>query len=81
MNTDQLYGRFPRALTFDEKRAAEAAFSGKPPCATWSQSAQRIYEGLIEALATRSYECLATDPHDRQPLPFWASARYWRSSC
>src|SRR5262245_25195639 len=54
MTAHQLHQRLPRPLTFDERQAAEAAFSGKPFCATWSASAQRVYEGLIAALVTRS---------------------------
>jgi hypothetical protein len=34
-------------LTFDEKRAAEAAFRGLPFDATWSRSAQVIYHGIL----------------------------------
>ena len=34
-------------LTFDEKRAAEAAFRGLPIDPTWSQSAQVIYHGIL----------------------------------
>ena len=44
-----------QSLTFDEKKAAEAAFNGYWPAdPTWSPSAQRIYEGLVEALANRA---------------------------
>jgi hypothetical protein len=39
-----------RTLTHDERKAAEAAFSGRPFNAAWSDSAKRIYEGLIRAL-------------------------------
>lgn len=34
-------------LTFDEKRAAEAAFRGLPFDPGWSQSAQVIYHGIL----------------------------------
>lgn len=34
-------------LTFDEKRAAEAAFRGLPFDPIWSQSAQLIYHGIL----------------------------------
>jgi hypothetical protein len=40
----------PRILTHDERKAAEAAFSGRPFNAAWSDSAQKVYEGLIRAL-------------------------------
>ncbi len=42
--------RPPRLLTNDERKAAEAAFSGRPFNPTWSESAKRVYEGLIQAL-------------------------------
>lgn len=45
----------PRALTHDEKKAAEAAFSGRPFHESWSKSARLVYEGI---LAARGY---ATD--------------------
>ena len=34
-------------LTFDEKRAAEAAFRGLPFDPSWSRSAQVIYHGIL----------------------------------
>ena len=40
----------PRILTHDERKAAEAAFSGRPFNAVWSDSAKKVYEGLIRAL-------------------------------
>jgi hypothetical protein len=46
MNTTQN----PRALTHDERKAAEAAFSGRPFNPAWSESAKKVYEGLIHAL-------------------------------
>ncbi|HEX5645506.1 MAG TPA: DUF6573 family protein [Nitrospira sp.] len=44
--------RTPRILTYDERKAAEAAFAGKPFNADWSESAKKVYEGLIHALPT-----------------------------
>jgi hypothetical protein len=40
----------PKALTHDEKKAADAAFAGRPFNETWSASARTIYEGIIKAL-------------------------------
>ena len=40
----------PRVLTHDERKAAEAAFSRRPLNPAWSESAKRVYEGLIHAL-------------------------------
>jgi hypothetical protein len=36
-----------RALSFDEKRAAEAAFRGMPVDPKWSLGAQSIYYGIL----------------------------------
>lgn len=38
-----------RPLTHDEKKAAEAAFRGRPFDASWSKSARGIYEGIRKA--------------------------------
>jgi len=43
----------PRALTHDEQKAAEAAFGGRPFNPAWSQSARKVYDGLIQALPKR----------------------------
>src|SRR5689334_2900452 len=39
-----------RVLTFDQKKAAEAAFRGLPPDSAWSASAGAVYDGLVTAL-------------------------------
>lgn len=39
-----------RVLTHDERKAAEAAFSRRPFNPAWSESAKRVYEGLIQVL-------------------------------
>lgn len=46
----------PRALTHDEKKAAEAAFSGRPFHETWSKSARVVYDGIVAARGFAS-EC------------------------
>lgn len=38
-----------RPLTHDEKKAAEAAFQGRPFDASWSKSARSVYEGILKA--------------------------------
>jgi hypothetical protein len=43
----------PKPLTYDEHKAAEAAFRGDPPDADWTDSAQEIYARLSAAVATR----------------------------
>ena len=39
----------PRALSHDEKKAAEAAFNGRPFRESWSKSARAVYEGILSA--------------------------------
>jgi len=43
----------PKPLTYDEHKAAEAAFRGYPPNADWTDSAQGIYARLSAAIAKR----------------------------
>ncbi len=45
-----------RPLTYDEHKAAEAAFRGLPLDPTWTASAQAIYRGLTRAKARRGSE-------------------------
>lgn len=40
----------PKALTHDEKKAADAAFAGRPFNDAWSASARAVYEGIVNAL-------------------------------
>jgi hypothetical protein len=40
----------PKALTYDEKKAADAAFTGSPFNEAWSASARAIYDGIVKAL-------------------------------
>ncbi len=42
----------PRILSHDERKAAEAAFAGRPFNPAWSESARKVYDGLIHALPT-----------------------------
>jgi hypothetical protein len=42
-----------RALSFDERKAAEAAFQGEAPDPEWTIAGQLVYVGIIEALANR----------------------------
>lgn len=39
-----------RSLTYDEKKAAEAAFQGAPFNPAWSQAAWQVYEGIFDAM-------------------------------
>jgi hypothetical protein len=47
-----------KALTHDEKKAADAAFAGRPFNEAWSASARTIYDGIMKAL-----------PHTDVPTP------------
>jgi hypothetical protein len=40
----------PRALSHDEKLAAEAAFAGQPFNAKWSARARSVYNGIVKLL-------------------------------
>jgi hypothetical protein len=40
----------PRALSHDEKNAAEAAFSGRPFNPRWSARARLVYDGILKSL-------------------------------
>lgn len=40
----------PRTLTYDERKAAEAAFRGLPSNPGWSQAARAVYDGLVNVL-------------------------------
>lgn len=40
----------PRTLSHDERKAAEAAFTGRPFNPAWSESAKNVYDGLVHAL-------------------------------
>ena len=43
----------PKPLTYDEHKAAEAAFRGCPPNADWTESAKEIYARLSATIAMR----------------------------
>ena len=47
-------GESPRRLTYDEKKAAEAAFLGEPFNPSWSAGAWRVYEGIQMAKGARA---------------------------
>lgn len=50
-----------RPLTHDERKAAEAAYRGRPFDASWSQSARAVYDGVLTA---RGYAANAFDSRD-----------------
>ena len=40
----------PRQITHDEKKAAEAAFTGRPFNPKWSDAARIVYDGILTAM-------------------------------
>ena len=48
-------------LTHDERKAAEAAFQGRPFNPLWSHKAQRIYDGIRAVQANRPTKSQAAD--------------------
>ena len=60
--------RTRRILTYDERKAAEAAFAGKPFNPDWSESAKKVYEGLIHALPTLPEESPLLQQTESDPL-------------
>lgn len=47
-----------RTLTYDEKKAAEAAFNGLPFNPKWSEAAHIVYVGISTAMGNRKNEVL-----------------------
>ena len=43
-----------RELTHDEKKAAEAAFTGVPFNPEWSESARKVYDGIMRVIGNSS---------------------------
>jgi hypothetical protein len=43
----------PKALTHDEKKAADAAFAGRSFDESWSAAARAVYDGIVKALPHR----------------------------
>jgi len=43
----------PKTLSYDEQKAAEAAFRGYPPDAAWTEAARMVYDQLTVAVAQR----------------------------
>jgi hypothetical protein len=56
----------PKPLTYDEQKAAEAAFCGYPPNGDWTDSAQEIYARLSAAIAKQ--RTTALNPTSKRDL-------------
>ena len=48
----------PKPLTYDEQKAAEAAFIGAPSNPQWTEAAQLLYGRLSATIQTRSKEAI-----------------------
>ena len=48
----------PKPLTYDEQKAAEAAFVGAPPDPKWTEAAQLLYARLSATVQARSKESI-----------------------
>lgn len=46
-----------KPLTYDERKAADAAFAGKPFNPDWSADARVVYDGLVNAISMRQVDC------------------------
>ena len=51
----------PREITHDEKKAAEAAFAGRPFNPKWSEAARLVYDGILAALGKEARSAEMTD--------------------
>ena len=58
----------PRALSHDERYAAEAAFAGRPLNPRWSARAKAVYEGILKSLPTQEISDPIVDPEFSEPL-------------
>jgi len=65
----------PRALSHDERHAAEAAFAGRPLNPRWSARARAVYEGILKSLPTQEISdsivdsALSEEPLASMPVP------------
>ena len=57
----------PRALTSDQKKAAEAAFCGLPCNPKWSDAARAVYDGLVTALQGKTVQDRTTESLPSRP--------------
>jgi hypothetical protein len=58
----------PRTLTYDEAKAAEAAFCGEPFNPAWSAAAAQVYAGISKAMQIkRELEASSERDPEREP--------------
>ena len=58
----------PKSLTHDEKKAADAAFAGRPFNPSWSESARAIYDGIVMALPQSEVPVPSTPAAESEPV-------------
>ena len=59
----------PKTLSSDERKAAEAAFAGRPFDPSWSASARTIYDGILTARGVPAPESVAALPGQADTAP------------
>jgi hypothetical protein len=59
----------PRSLTYDEQKAAEAAFAGQPFNTAWSASAKMVYDGIVKALPKDDFAPAISDARGSGETP------------
>jgi hypothetical protein len=69
MRPESLLGS-PRSLTHDEKKAAEAAFQGRPYDPRWSAAARTVYDGIVNALSVRTSALAPQAGEQSEPTDF-----------
>lgn len=55
-------------LTYDEKKAAEAAFQGRPFNPMWSAAARVVYDGIVRAMGSRRPFTQSTETTESSPV-------------
>jgi hypothetical protein len=64
----------PRALSHDERHAAEAAFAGRPFDPRWSARAKAVYDGILNSLPTPVIPPASGGPSSGEPAAPAATA-------
>jgi hypothetical protein len=66
----------PRSLTHDEKKAADAAFSGRPFNPAWSAGARLVYDGILSALPGSSEDSMTLGTTASTPIESASTAQH-----
>jgi hypothetical protein len=57
-----------RELTYDEKKAAEAAFTGRPFNPEWSEAARKVYDGIAGVMGSANSAAERIDLQTAEPV-------------